>query len=182
MAIQQYLLILLGLPILADAIYGGNATGPHEFPFMAYVESPRCGGVIINNYYVLTAAHCIGDAETWFHDRINRFGSTKISVKVGHHDIESPHAITINVDSVSIHPGYKKERISHDIALLKLSKKLEFNDAVQPIDLPKQEDVIHDMDDLEIAGWGKTADPADYWMKETLPHHYPNTLLKLEQS
>ena len=69
-----------------------------------------------------------------------------------------------------------------DIALLKLSKKIEFNYAVQPIDLPNQEDDIQDTDDLEVAGWGQTADQADYWMKDTLPKKATKTLLKLKQT
>lgn len=44
-------------------IVGGNEAGLHEFPHMALLvdESfwPICGGTIISENFVLTAAHCV---------------------------------------------------------------------------------------------------------------------------
>lgn len=42
-------------------IVGGNETPPNKYPWMArlsYFNKFYCGGTIINDRYVLTAAHC----------------------------------------------------------------------------------------------------------------------------
>ena len=46
----------------ATRIVGGQAAGINEFPWMArlsYFNRFYCGGTLINDRYVLTAAHCV---------------------------------------------------------------------------------------------------------------------------
>lgn len=43
-------------------IVGGDEAGTNEFPWMArlsYFKRFYCGGMLINDRYVLTAAHCV---------------------------------------------------------------------------------------------------------------------------
>lgn len=53
--------------MFAERVLGGNATDIDEYPWMAILEYKKngksaghnCGGILINERYVLTAAHCI---------------------------------------------------------------------------------------------------------------------------
>lgn len=48
-------------------IVHGQQVLPHEYPWMALIirynkqriQRKFCGGSVINNYYILTAAHCV---------------------------------------------------------------------------------------------------------------------------
>lgn len=47
---------------IAPRIVGGELTKPHKYPWLAlvlYMNIAVCGGSVINNYYILTAAHCV---------------------------------------------------------------------------------------------------------------------------
>lgn len=47
---------------LSPRIVGGRPTKPHNYPWVAlilYYNVAMCGGSVINNYYILTAAHCV---------------------------------------------------------------------------------------------------------------------------
>ncbi|XP_043345916.1 granzyme H-like isoform X2 [Cervus canadensis] len=58
----------LGQPFLSEEIIGGHEAKPHSRPYMAFVQFlgekswKRCGGVLIQKDFVLTAAHCRGSS------------------------------------------------------------------------------------------------------------------------
>ncbi|XP_025833752.1 CLIP domain-containing serine protease 2 [Agrilus planipennis] len=146
-------------------ITSGAKTGVKEFPWMAllaYLTKAgiefRCGGSLINDEYILTAAHCVESQEL-------------IGVRLGEHDIQTDKDCDIHgeycappvqdfyIEDVIVHPDYKTSSFSNDIAIIKLATKVNLTyDNVKPICLP-----IGDLSDLDldgkfavIAGWGVT--------------------------
>ena len=67
--------------------------------------------------------------------------------------------MNVDVELILIHPDFHKNENNtvHDLALLKLSNDLEFNDAIQPISLPSPNYSDHHLlfsHDLIFAGYG----------------------------
>ena len=50
-------------------IFGGEETLPHEYPWNVYVSMKKegrwymCGGSLISNQHILTAAHCVDEGQ-----------------------------------------------------------------------------------------------------------------------
>jgi len=108
-----------------------------------------CGGSILTDRLILTAAHCID------HLRDNEF-----VVIVGDHDTSSNGVDEqlFEVEKYISHPEFKTSKGGHDIALVKLQtvngKGIVFGNSVQPICLPVSEKVYQSGTWCSVSGWG----------------------------
>ncbi|XP_044765999.1 serine protease snake-like [Coccinella septempunctata] len=118
-----------GVPL----IVGGEPARPGEFPFMAalgfYVDNAidwRCGGTLISERFVVTAAHC-----TYSRDA----GSPKV-VRLGEIDLTKSSGrrsrFDFNVAHIIAHPDYNYPLRYNDIALIELDRDVSFTDYIRP--------------------------------------------------
>ncbi|XP_055989828.1 granzyme H-like isoform X2 [Sorex fumeus] len=115
----------------AGEIIGGHEAKPHSRPYMAYLEyiyeksypPQHCGGFLIREDVVLTAAHC--------------HGST-INVTLGAHNVKQKERSQqdIPVSKAIPHPKYNAKTFSNDIMLLKLKHNAKMNKYVKLLKLP----------------------------------------------
>lgn len=112
---------------------------------LSYGAEPFCGGSLVNNTTVLTAAHCVDDDITV--RRVDGSGS--------------PYGEELKVLKYKIHPDYAPDEqgISHnDLALLKLDGAFDVSINELPrLQSPESEDSWGQAGDCSfLAGWGTT--------------------------
>ncbi|MBN3297464.1 FA9 factor, partial [Amia calva] len=111
---------------LDTRIVGGDTCQPGEIPWQVCIEQWFCGGSILSEHWVVTAAHCF--------DKIKE--ALPIII-VGENDMtkhegtESKH----HIKELYIHPLYDKaiSPHNHDIALLHLKEPIVFSAFVMPV-------------------------------------------------
>ena len=122
-------------------IVGGGIAEVGEYPWFVRLEFPngQCGGSLLNNEYVLTAAHCIKYGQL----RVDVIlGDQKINFTTDARTVKIPNAKTRRKDA--IHPEYDNNETEgqYDFALFKLAKKIIWKDYpnIRPICLPTDPD------------------------------------------
>uniref|UniRef100_A0A669F625 Coagulation factor IX n=1 Tax=Oreochromis niloticus TaxID=8128 RepID=A0A669F625_ORENI len=137
-------------------IVGGEVVLPGEIPWqVALVARPSdhifCGGSILSEHWVITAAHCLIEAQGSFFVRV---GENNIDINEGteqNHDVKEMH----------IHPRYNAtlSLYNHDIALLYLKSPITFSKVVRPICIGPMtfiEALVKDSSPATVSGWGRT--------------------------
>ncbi|KAH8322566.1 hypothetical protein KR074_007168, partial [Drosophila pseudoananassae] len=129
-----------------DAVEGAN-------PWMAMVLVAKplgfiCGGSLISQWFVLTAAHCLSD-------------EIQYVVRLGEHnrDIYNENAVDYDVIMSLTHAYFNKETLENDIAMMLLERKVVYTEYIQPICVvldPGQKQAVDAASSLRAVGWGQT--------------------------
>ncbi|XP_043284594.1 serine protease filzig [Venturia canescens] len=136
-------------------IVGGKGATFGEWPWQVLVREAtwlglftknKCGGVLLTNNYVITAAHC---QPGFLATLVAVFGEFDISG-----ELESKRSITRNVRRVIVNRGYNPATFENDLALLELEKPVQFDAHIVPICMP--EDGADFTGRLAtVTGWGR---------------------------
>ncbi|CAG9827548.1 unnamed protein product [Diabrotica balteata] len=129
-------------------IIGGTKAKIEDHPWMVSFSNGTgyhwCGGSLINDNTVVTAAHCFED------------DYLKYAV-VGVADLRHEKTF-IPLKKSKLHEKYDylKTGYDNDIAIVKLTEKVVFSSKIQPIRLPKHDIHIPNETPVITAGWGTT--------------------------
>ncbi|XP_055850702.1 serine protease easter-like [Episyrphus balteatus] len=157
---------------ISNPINGANVIKIDKFPWLALIQYEkdgnsvgyRCSGSLINNRYVLTAAQCIsGLPINWKPSRV-RLGewnaSTDQDCEVDTRGIKNCADPYIDVTIEKVIPHEKFENSlkgpQNDIALIRLSRIVDYTDYIRPICLPLDDILKESTFDgykMYISGW-----------------------------
>ncbi|XP_056592281.1 coagulation factor IXb [Triplophysa dalaica] len=136
-------------------IVGGLEAKPGEIPWQVVLmekvnKNPFCGGSLMSEVWIITAAHCV-------ENRIGLF-----FIRTGEHDITKKEGTERdhNMAECHIHPRYNSQQslYNHDIALLKLKTPVSFSDYALPICLGSRdftENLLMRSENSLVSGWGR---------------------------
>ncbi|XP_029282971.1 coagulation factor X [Cottoperca gobio] len=149
-------------------IVNGEDCPPGECPWQALLldndDIGFCGGTILNEYVILTAAHCMNY-------------SLYIYVKLGEFDVLVNHGneATHQVETIITHNNYKSDTYHNDIALIKLATPIKFSRFILPACLPVQdfaEKVLMRQPYGMVSGFGRLGEgkqPSTILQRLTMP-------------
>nr|XP_036231789.1 serine protease SP24D-like [Bactrocera oleae] len=154
MAIPSFYIALLVLvclvaeaiqsPSPSPRIVSGSNAARGQFPYQVSVRvggEHVCGGALISQSFVVTAAHCVASISPTF-----------LTVQAG--TINLTEAGTISqVAKIIPHPDYNYD---NDIALLQLSEPFNYSSVIRPIRLATNETPAGE--EVTITGWGRITD------------------------
>ncbi|KAF2899260.1 hypothetical protein ILUMI_06914 [Ignelater luminosus] len=157
-------------PITFRPYVPGDRYSYLEYPWMALLnyrlaESGtdfRCDGTVINDWYILTAAHCLMTSPTL----------QLTSVRVGERPIDTDpdceetfgdkYCATsvqdVDIAEVILHPEFDSKTFENDIGLIRVAHRINITvDNVQPICLPTTEALrnrnFENTSDVTVTGW-----------------------------
>ena len=152
-------------------ITGGTNADISSFPWMVFIEAGdfTCGGSIIDDQWILTAAHCTRD------DYNVRIPASSFDVVVGANNPRNPlQGKTYKVSEVIAHESFDISTLENDIALLRLTLPVDFPNAV-PIKLIASLDVAAGATAPGVMSW-----VTGYGITSVDPVIYPSTLQKVQ--
>lgn len=142
-------------------IVGGEDAPDHAYPHQVSIQYKYpsqtggvrhfCGGAIVSNNYVLSAAHCLY-AKTNQVAELTVMAGTNLQNDLGVDG--GGTAVWFDCAEIIVNPQFDPSTMVADIALIRLASSITFGPTIRAIPLPKQDHA--DPITTVLTGWGYT--------------------------
>ncbi|KAJ8002786.1 hypothetical protein DPEC_G00162570 [Dallia pectoralis] len=135
-------------------IVGGLEARYGSHPWLVSLRfrgSHFCGGAVLTDRWILTAAHCFTSVSKDF--------LRNLHAAVGEFDqrVSDEGEMNFTVKTIQIHEKYQHASpMSYDMALLEINGHIQFGPHVQPICLPLARERFPPRTGCLVSGWGRT--------------------------
>ncbi|XP_066531153.1 transmembrane protease serine 13a [Hoplias malabaricus] len=142
---------------LSSRIIGGSLAQLGRWPWQVSLHFNGmhiCGGTLISQDFVVTAAHCFPDSNPTYMDVKNWCVYTGV---ISQNKLPDPYF----VKKILLHNKYNKSTDDYDIALLKITRPAEMSSSVNPACLPAFDKSFPTGAECWTSGFGTTAEGSD---------------------
>lgn len=143
-----------GRPLPVNRIVGGVSASEGAWPWQVDIQTDDkghvCGGTIISESWILSAAHCFP----------NPNDISSYMVYAGRQQLNgwNPDETSHRIRRVVVPLGYTDPQLGQDIALVELATAVTWSDRIQPICLPYADVEFSSDMRCMITGWGNIRD------------------------
>ncbi|XP_059622537.1 transmembrane protease serine 9-like [Phlebotomus argentipes] len=135
-------------PGIGSRVVGGSTASPGQFPYQASLRFLRtqehfCGAVLVNNLWLLCAAHC------------TQFPASDFYLLLGAHFRAS--GTRYDIAQIVNHPQYNANTIAFDVSVIRTMNPVAFSNTIQPI--PMGSAFVGGGVTAVLSGWGLTSSP-----------------------
>jgi len=134
-------------------VVGGEETKLNEWPWqvaLVYNNKFFCGGSLISDRHILTAAHCVfGSFSKGIHG---------LRVSLGDHDLRTKNEtknIVARVKKILFNLHYSPSTTAHDIALFELAEPVNFTYGISAVKVPTDLTQMFEGEEATVTGWGR---------------------------
>lgn len=154
-----------------EMIVGGTVAPEGKYPWQVRLytsmddDKGRCGGTIIADQWVLTAAHCAVVDPDATADVV-----PLDAIVVGYGSTDRTKTTKIESEKIVVHPLYLEQGIAGDadLALIKLKQPIAGAKAVQLADPQLNKQLLTPGAKVTVTGWGALWNPEDQGVMEML--------------
>ncbi|KAM4632595.1 prostasin-like isoform 2-T2 [Discoglossus pictus] len=155
-----------GRPKVQSRIMGGGDSLDGAWPWqvsLRYNGKHFCGGSLINNKWVVSAAHCF-----------ESYSPSQVLVYLGSYQLtqSSSHQISVGLKQVIKRSNFTGGASSGDISLLELATEVNYTSYILPVCLPAAGVIFPTGMSCWVTGWGS--------IKKGVPLPYPQTLQQVD--